>query len=168
MKFAHLLITMETKFDSISDIIPEKESWAFVAKVIRLWLVADYNKNKLPYSMELVLMDDKGDKINASIRRTIIYKFDKDLNEGFVFSFHQFGVATNGGSYRTTHHTYKLNFQFATKVTKMGACAVRPDIFSLVPISDINAGNCDTDYLVDVMGLLTGFGTEKEYERDGK
>jgi len=44
--------------------------------------------------------------------RTLIYKFEKDLQEGKVYTMSNFGVALNLGFYRTT----KLNFQFNIKV----------------------------------------------------
>jgi hypothetical protein len=37
--------------------------------------------------------------------------FEKDLKEDVVYSITNFGVAAYGGSYRTTRHEYKLNFQ---------------------------------------------------------
>lgn len=40
-------------------------------------------------------------------------------------------------------------------------------IYAFVPIPQIIGGHFDTDCLVDVMGLLTGVGTEREYERNG-
>ncbi|MQL05624.1 hypothetical protein EI015_26500, partial [Escherichia coli] len=93
--------------------------------------------------MAMVLMDDKGDKIHAS-----------------VYSFQYFGVAANGGSYRTCRQTYKLNFQFTTKVVKMETDCVGANIYDFVPILQITGGGLDTDFLVDVMGLLTAVGTE--------
>ncbi|MCH93544.1 replication protein A 70 kDa dna-binding subunit, partial [Trifolium medium] len=34
--------------------------------------------------------------------------------------------------------------------------------FQFVPISDVVGGSYDTDYLVDVIGVLTGVGSERE------
>ncbi|CAJ2636122.1 unnamed protein product [Trifolium pratense] len=39
---------------------------------------------------------------------------------------------------------------------------VKGSLFHLVPISDVVSGSYDTDYLVDVIGVLTGVGTERE------
>ncbi|RDX60748.1 hypothetical protein CR513_61086, partial [Mucuna pruriens] len=66
--------------------------------------------------MEMVLMDDNGDRIYASIKKTLIYMFEKDLKESFVYSIAFFGVASNVENFKTTKHQYKLNFLFATKV----------------------------------------------------
>lgn len=50
---------MAARQDLISAISPAKESWSIIARVVRLWFVADLNKQKIPFSMEMVLMDEK-------------------------------------------------------------------------------------------------------------
>jgi replication factor A1 len=62
----------------------------------------------------------QGDRIHCSIKKTLLYKFVSDIKEGRVYSLENLDVATNGGSYKTTKHPYKLNFQFGSKVTPLG------------------------------------------------
>ncbi|KAG5062854.1 hypothetical protein JHK85_004037 [Glycine max] len=58
-----------------------------MVRIARLWMVSDVStnkqtsSNKIPFSMEMVLMDSKGDRVHGSIKRTLIYKFDKTLQE---------------------------------------------------------------------------------------
>lgn len=106
-------------------------------KVIRLWLTPSYSESKLPSSLDIVLMDSKvffalifpyylhglcvensnflccffkGCKIHASIRRTLVYRFQNQIYEGRVYQISSFGVCENGGDFRTTSHPYKMNF----------------------------------------------------------
>ncbi|XP_068487118.1 uncharacterized protein [Phaseolus vulgaris] len=122
----------------VKDVNPQSENWILIARVIRLWFVSDFKKTKFPFSMEMVIQDKDGDRIHVSVRRTLIYKFQNDIFEDKVYSFNFFSVSTNSGSYRTTCHQYKINFQFGTKVTS-----------------------------VDVIGILTGVGTERKLNRSG-
>ncbi|CAJ2640094.1 unnamed protein product [Trifolium pratense] len=151
-----------TYFSSISEINSDKATWNFKAKVIRLWEVSDFNRPNNPFSIEMVLMDSEGERIHATIKKTLIYKFKDDLMEGKVYSFENMGVSTNGGAYRTTHHRYKLNFQFGSLVQRLTNVDVSGSQFNLVPISDVVSGGYDTDFLVDVIGVLTGVGSERE------
>ena len=57
----------------------------------------------------------QGVRIHGSIRRTLIYKFQSQIFYGSVYSVQSFSVASNSGSYKTTHHPYKINFQFGTR-----------------------------------------------------
>ncbi|CAJ2647809.1 unnamed protein product [Trifolium pratense] len=110
----------------------------------------------------MVLMDSEGGRIHATVKKTLIYKFKDDLSEGKVYSFENLGVSTNGGAYRTTQHRYKMNFQFGSVVQRITNHDVKGSPFHLVPISDVVSGSYDTDYLVDVIGVLTGVGTKRE------
>ena len=100
-------------------------------------------------------------------------------------------MAINSGSYRTTCHRYKINFQFGTKVSCVGNDLVSCALPQYTPMSVIRAPSFDTDYFVgkftimvlvqhicfhmclhnfllpDVIGLLTGVGTEREINRTG-
>jgi hypothetical protein len=51
------LSTLSKTFDKISEINSSKSSWNIKGKVIRLWVVKDFNRNDLPFSVEMVLMD---------------------------------------------------------------------------------------------------------------
>ncbi|ESW21756.1 hypothetical protein PHAVU_005G096800 [Phaseolus vulgaris] len=107
----------------------------------------------------------QGDRIHVSVRRTLIYKFQNDIFEDKVYSFNFFSVSTNTGSYGTTCHQYKINFQFGTKVTCVGNDLVSCPKPHYTPIFVLKASGFDTDYLVDVIGILTGVGTERELNR---
>lgn len=50
---------MAVKVDDLSIIDSSKEAWNIVVKVIRLWVSPNFGGGKLPFSMELVLMDAK-------------------------------------------------------------------------------------------------------------
>ena len=82
------------------------------------------------------------------MKQTFIYKFDKALQEGKWYSIQFFGVAENGGIYRTTHHKYKIMFQYSTKVALVDNASVPNSVYDFVPIRDIVCGGYDTDYLV--------------------
>ncbi|XP_057452036.1 uncharacterized protein LOC130743827 [Lotus japonicus] len=87
---------MSLRVDDVSSIDASKETWSIVVKVIRLWLTPSYSGSKLPSSLEMVFMDSKGAKIHASIRRTLVYRFQNLLTEGRVYQISFFGVCENG------------------------------------------------------------------------
>ncbi|WJX63460.1 hypothetical protein P8452_48346 [Trifolium repens] len=103
-------------FSNIEEINSDRTTWNIRAKIIRLSPVSDFNRANVPFSLEMVLMDAAGDKIHATIKKTLIYKFKIDLIEGKVYCLENMGVATNSGVYRSTRHPYKLNFQYSSLV----------------------------------------------------
>lgn len=89
----------------------------------------------------------QGDRIQASIRKELIYKFVRELTEGCVYSITGGGFASNTGAYRASKHQYRLIFQFSTKVFLVDPNLVRGSSFALVPIAEIGE-EYNTDYLV--------------------
>ncbi|CAJ2664860.1 unnamed protein product [Trifolium pratense] len=162
--FFEMALTVDNRsmFSNIDEINSDRATWNFKAKVIRLWQVSDFNRVNVPFSVEMVLMDEDGAKIHATIKKTLIYKFKHEIIEGKVYSFENLGVASNTGAYRTTHHPYKLNFQFGSLVQRLSNCDILKSPFTFVPIADILGGCYDTDFLVDVIGFLTEIGQERE------
>ncbi|KAL6527119.1 hypothetical protein OROGR_016209 [Orobanche gracilis] len=158
----HPRYKMSSPKNSISDIIAGKDRWTVIAKVIRLWKTQSMDRSNLPFSLEMVLMDSKGDKIHASAKKTIVYKFDRVLKEGNVYSFHHFAVVENTGVFKYTTHPFKLNFYLETKVNPIHGVPIPISPFNFMPISDILCGGFDQSYLVDVIGIMTGVGTEKD------
>ncbi|MCH84141.1 replication factor A protein, partial [Trifolium medium] len=122
------------KFSNIDEINSDRATWNFKAKIIRLWQVSDFNRSTMPFSIEMVLMDSVGGSIHA----------------------------TNAGAYCTTHHPYKLNFQFSSLVQRLSNFEIVRSPFNFVPIAEVVGGSYDTDFLVDVIGFLTGVGQERE------
>jgi len=109
-----------------------------------------YLKHIYIYYIELFL----GSKIHHSIKRTLIYKFQTEISKGHVYAIQNFSVAPNSGIYRTTHHPYKINFQFGTKVSLLHGNLV-PDMKpQYTPLSLLTTTGFDTDYLVGKLIFL--------------
>ena len=81
------------------------------------------------------------------MRRTLIYKFEKDFKEGNVYSITNFGVVAKSGSYRVTRYEYKLNFQFHTKVKFCNSKKVSSDIYMIESPIPAFSLDYDTNYL---------------------
>ncbi|XP_058774873.1 uncharacterized protein LOC131649140 [Vicia villosa] len=68
----------------VSEITPAKESWDVVIRVIQLWFVPEMNSKQKFYAMEMVLMDEKGFKIQASVRKALLSRFENKICEEIV------------------------------------------------------------------------------------
>lgn len=158
---------MSGKIYVISTINPSKETWNIVAKVQRLWLSPSLYGSKLPFSLDMVLVDSKGDKIHATVRKTLIYRFQSLLTEGRVYQISFFGVGESGRDFRTTGHAFKINFQIHTFVCVVTNTPINHSPYSFMAISEIMFNDPDASFLIDVIGILTGASGEHEFEKDG-
>ncbi|KAL2941017.1 Replication protein A 70 kDa DNA-binding subunit E [Bienertia sinuspersici] len=75
---------MAQSINMINDLIPINEIWKIKVRIILLWGVPNYNNPNVVDSIELVLVDEKGSRIQASIRKTIMQQFSNMEKEGGV------------------------------------------------------------------------------------
>lgn len=59
MQFHFQFSAIALTFEPISQISSSKPAWNIKARVVRLWKVSDFNRNTLPFSIEMVLMDSE-------------------------------------------------------------------------------------------------------------
>ncbi|XP_057444114.1 uncharacterized protein LOC130736291 [Lotus japonicus] len=95
------------------------------------------NGCKIAHAVELALMDSKGAKIQATIRKTLVYKFQHLIKERGVDSISFLAPVVNNGDYKTTKHQYKVNFLYNTEVHPMNQNPINFSPFLFVPICSI-------------------------------
>ncbi|CAH9140357.1 unnamed protein product [Cuscuta epithymum] len=157
-----------TNFDSIAQISAVRDDWNLRVSLVKLWFVPETHSRRPNNhrSMELLFMDETGCKIQASVRKALIYRFQKSLEEGSVYSVRSFTLTSNTGDFRVAPHKYKINFQMETKVVKAEG-QIAPKMYSFVPLTSVCGGEIEMEVLVDVIGVLKHYGVEKETEKDG-
>lgn len=52
-------LKMAAQRDFVASITTGRDSWNIVCKVVRLWTVPNLNGQKIPYSLDMVLMDER-------------------------------------------------------------------------------------------------------------
>ncbi|KAK2418924.1 replication protein A 70 kDa DNA-binding subunit B [Trifolium repens] len=159
---------MSHVFDMLGVIYPRRKTWRIKVRVISLWTVKSVFRANQINSLEMVLIDEKGDKIQASIRRQLIYMFLSKIVEGNVYKMSHFIVVPTDDRYRTNIYPYKLIFRLKTKVRYCPNDAIDRYGFNATNITQIYSLGAYHRYLIDVIGVVTGITNEREYIRNGK
>ncbi|KAJ0449938.1 putative transcription factor interactor and regulator LIM family [Helianthus annuus] len=68
----------------------------------------------------MILMDEKGDKIQATIKKVLMCVFENQLEEGSVVFLSKFGVGEMNGKFPVIKYSYKLIFYRHTNVKRWG------------------------------------------------
>ncbi|KAJ1384828.1 Nucleic acid-binding, OB-fold [Sesbania bispinosa] len=159
---------MASVFDVVKNISPGKQTWRLKVRVERVWEMFPLDEPAKPFFVEMVLMDSKGDKIQASIRKPMMKKFKGVIMEGEVYKMYFFGDVRNMGSFRATRHEYKLLFHSRTKASRCDAANI--PFIGLDPFSSkqIRETGGESDFLLDFVGVLTAVSDEKRSVRDGR
>ncbi|CAJ2668900.1 unnamed protein product [Trifolium pratense] len=90
-------------------------------------------------AVEMVLLDSKGGKIQATLRKQLLYLFQRMLEEELVYVMSFFTVTPSSGAYRSTHHPYKLVFQMKTRIELCESPEIPRYGLSLSTIAEISA-----------------------------
>ncbi|KAJ1379646.1 Nucleic acid-binding, OB-fold [Sesbania bispinosa] len=155
-------------FDLIRNIYGGRDTWRLKVRVVRFWEICARDNPSNVFSIEIVLVDSEGGRIQASIRKAMIRKYMNSVAEGFVYKMTYFGVVDNGGSYRATSHDFKLLFQARTKVIPADSVIIPRFGLDLKNYEYVQNTKGECDYLIDVIGLVTVVGEEKHHERGGR
>ncbi|XP_061349072.1 uncharacterized protein LOC133294434 [Gastrolobium bilobum] len=62
---------MYSRYDFIKDLNPSKEEWRIKVRVIRTWNVANFQRKILDDNLDMVLLDEKGGRIHATVKGTL-------------------------------------------------------------------------------------------------
>ncbi|RYR48840.1 hypothetical protein Ahy_A07g034911 [Arachis hypogaea] len=100
----------------IANINPTIDNLCVRIRVIWLWTLPSYENSPLSYSIEMVCLDEDGEKIHASVKKALVSRFVNLLEEGISYQIIYFGVGLNKGYFKTTHHEYVVNLNQRTDV----------------------------------------------------
>ncbi|XP_074298192.1 uncharacterized protein LOC141629016 [Silene latifolia] len=86
-------------------------------RVMRLWYRKSETNPKEVKGVELILIDENGDTIQASINQRLTRLFLEHLNEGSTYKNRRFSVSSNRvGLDMATIHPCKIWFEYSTRV----------------------------------------------------
>ncbi|CAL0318360.1 unnamed protein product [Lupinus luteus] len=139
---------MARKVNFIPEINGSKDTWKLNVRIIGLWRV---DRSSAP-SLEMIFMDQKGDKIQAVVKNYQISQWESRLEEGSSYIAENFDVVLNEGLYRGSNHPFKLIFQKGTIMTLKELCEIPSYVYNLIAFEDTLNGVVATDVLVDVIG----------------
>ncbi|XP_019097496.1 PREDICTED: uncharacterized protein LOC104772812 [Camelina sativa] len=119
------------------------------------------NTAKLGESLELILADETGDKIGASVRKDHINKFESELKPGSWKVISTFGLNLCTAYLRPSLIKYKISTRYGTTI--FPSENVSDDHYlSFTSFDSILAGNLDKNLLLDVIGQVVSSGGLEE------
>ncbi|XP_027904305.1 uncharacterized protein LOC114164038 [Vigna unguiculata] len=142
---------MAKKFDMVKDIDGKRETLKLAVRIVDLWYVESWESKR---SMEMVLMDQKGDVIVAMIKKEDMGVWEEKLKEGESYIMHNFKLLKNRAQYRVCEHPFKLLFIGATSIRAQPIASIPRKLWKFKSIKDIIDGKYCSYLLVDVIGMV--------------
>ncbi|CAN6348260.1 unnamed protein product [Urochloa humidicola] len=147
------------EYNLLSQLKPTRHNWRVKVRVARMWQVSGTSKGKDFSSIELVLVDEEGEGITASIGERVLKKFSKSIAEGRYYCVRNFQVSKQERKFKAIPSTYTIFFTSWTIVEEIPAEAsanLPLYIFNFVDFDDIDHTRARQGQgLVDIIGQLT-------------
>ncbi|KAK9672565.1 hypothetical protein RND81_12G108700 [Saponaria officinalis] len=147
---------MAPKIATVATLTPSKARYQLIARVTRIWEVAG-NEDGKPYSLDMILLDQEGNHIHATIPRRLINNYSEMVKEGIIYKIQHFEVATTARSYRPVTSTTNIIkwTPFTSIIEDKQNRPIANHKFEFHPLDNLAERTNKVDYLIDVIGLLT-------------
>ncbi|XP_071708058.1 uncharacterized protein [Rutidosis leptorrhynchoides] len=134
-------------YNFIEDLDTIKDSWKLKVKLLSVW--------KTYYNVEMIVMDEKSDKIHATVKHGLMHNFESVLEEGVVVMLSKFIVGDNKKlKYPMTQHKYKLTFLRGTNIRRCLSWNGPVNGSNFFPFSEISLHGQDEHLPVDIIGVV--------------
>ncbi|PWA44636.1 replication protein A 70 kDa DNA-binding subunit B [Artemisia annua] len=104
---------------ALCDIDPMLDDAKILVRVVRVWKAHTITRPNEVWSLEVLFQDQQGNRMQASIKKADMNKFQAILDEGSCYKVGSFGVGENGGKFPLLSHRYKIGFYKNTSVTRV-------------------------------------------------
>ncbi|ESQ38657.1 hypothetical protein EUTSA_v10029216mg [Eutrema salsugineum] len=104
-----------TKLTPLADVKPFKTGSKDQVKVLHTW---KQYQTKSGESLEIILADEMGTKIHATVKKNLLHRFERMMVVGEWKFIENFSLNQTSGQIRTTRHQFKMSFISFTVVSK--------------------------------------------------
>ncbi|XP_076941026.1 uncharacterized protein LOC143610423 [Bidens hawaiensis] len=121
-------------------------------RIIKLWKLPSYKVVNGTHAVEVILMDEEGSKIQATVNGTYLIKHEKFLVEKSCVFIQRFDIGDNMSTYRVTNPPHRLFLTFDSTVTK---CNVEVGSLYGLTLADFDVlrnNGVPPDLVIDLIG----------------
>ncbi|KAK4597268.1 hypothetical protein RGQ29_015014 [Quercus rubra] len=158
------------EYTSLRQISRDNDNSKVKVRVLRMWDAINIANNHDLLSLDMILVDEEGTLIHASIRKNLAQIYRPQLNEGSIYTITNFLVEENKGNYRPVYNKFKILFNSTTLISKFSGFdhSIPQYQFEFVDYGTIASRCYDTTYLTDVIGILDYIGAIEEIRTRGR
>ncbi|PWA74914.1 oxoglutarate/iron-dependent dioxygenase [Artemisia annua] len=139
-------IGMTMKITPLQEITPDKGKANIKVKIVSLWNQYYNNNPSKVAGMDMILMDEQGTKIHATINSSVVCDFDSLLKENNYHIISNFNVKRNVDSTKLSKHEFKIHFYRKTNVRNCSEFICTDDVMEFISFKDFLDARIDQSY----------------------
>ncbi|PWA75791.1 replication protein A 70 kDa DNA-binding subunit B [Artemisia annua] len=152
---------------ALCDVDPMLDDVKILVRVVRIWKAHPITRPNEVWSLEVLFQDQQGNRMQASIKKADMNKFQAILDEGSCYKVGSFGVGENGGKFPLLSHRYKIGFYKNTSVTRVAPFDQNTRGFRFEPFQNFTRRHFTETDIVDVIGTIISISEPIPYESYG-
>nr|XP_043618183.1 replication protein A 70 kDa DNA-binding subunit C-like [Erigeron canadensis] len=137
-------------FSFVEDLSVASDFWNMKARIIRKW--------EQTFKVDMVLLDERGNKIQAQCKNLLLGDFGQYLKEDSTIVIRRFGVAEQRDKYRVLPLNHKINLFKCSSIQTVTSFQGHPYGFDFVPFDQIIDNRARERFTIDVMGRIASCG----------
>ncbi|KHN16290.1 hypothetical protein glysoja_030265 [Glycine soja] len=142
---------MSRKENLISELHPRKGTWKIAVCITDMWDVKKHNGRQ---AIDMVLIDQMGVKIGATLWQELFPEFQPKLTLGCSYLIQNIKVVENQSEYKVSPIPYLLYFVKTTSVKEVERLEIPANVHVITEIADIIFGIALRHTLVDFVGVV--------------
>ncbi|KAH1214843.1 Replication protein A DNA-binding subunit B [Glycine max] len=151
MLFLCDIVAMSQKENLISELHPRKGTWKIAMRITNMWDVKKHNGRQV---IDMVLIDQTGVKIEATLWQELFPEFQPKLALGCSYLIQNIKVVDNQSEYKVSPIPYLLYFVKTTSVKEVERLEIPANVHVITEIVDIISGIAPRHTLLDVVGVV--------------
>ncbi|KAL5153092.1 Replication protein A DNA-binding subunit A [Glycine soja] len=128
-----------------------KGTWKIAVRITDLWQARKQNSKQ---TIEMVLMDQTGSKIGATLWQELFTELQNKLQCGSSYLIQNLRIVDNQSEYRVSPAPYLVYFLKTTSVKEIHRPEIPSNIYLITPFTDIISGLVPRHTLVDIVGVV--------------
>ncbi|KAL5146613.1 hypothetical protein HKD37_06G016425 [Glycine soja] len=142
---------MSHKENLISELHTRKGTWKIAVRITDLWQARKQNSKQ---TIEMVLMDQTGSKIEATLWQELFTELRDKLHCGSSYLIQNLRIVDNQSEYRVSPAPYLVYFLKTTSVKEIHRPEIPSNVYLITPFTDIISGLAPRHTLVDIVGVI--------------
>ncbi|XP_012828519.1 PREDICTED: uncharacterized protein LOC105949748 [Erythranthe guttata] len=108
--------------------------------------------------MEMIFIDEQGDTVQASIKYTLLYRFESKIKVNRSYVMSNISVFFSVKTYNHALNDYRVTFEYTSTVREVEVSSIPMYSFKFTPYVDIQQASNNNEYTIYVIGSLLSIG----------
>ncbi|XP_012847883.1 PREDICTED: uncharacterized protein LOC105967827 [Erythranthe guttata] len=109
--------------------------------------------------MEMIFIDEQGDTVQASIKYTLLYRFQSKIKVNRCYVISNLSAFFSVKTYKHALNDYRVTFEYTSTVREVGVPSIPMYSFKFTFYADIQQASNNNEYTIDVIGSLLSIGS---------